>query len=81
MHGPYETPKPKETPAALAINERRSMNWGIEDLVAAVALLGSAGLAIASILRFVRGRSLKLVLLVGVIVSSSPSGHLAVGIV
>lgn len=57
------------------------MNWGIEDLVAAVALLGSAGIALALILRSVHSRLPRLLLAGGIVVAALAIwAHLAVGI-
>jgi hypothetical protein len=57
------------------------MNWGIEDLVAAVALLGGAGLALALVLRTVPGRLPRIALAGGIVlVTLALWAELAVGI-
>jgi hypothetical protein len=58
------------------------MNWGVEDVVAAAVLIASAGTGIALVRRYVSGRTLRLVLIAGVVlVVLAIWAQLAVGIV
>lgn len=57
------------------------MNWGIEDVAAAVVLIGGTGAALALVLRTVRNRTARLLLAGGVIlIGLLIWAHLAVGI-
>jgi hypothetical protein len=58
------------------------MNWGIEDVVAAVALITAAVIGIALARRLVRKPSVRYILIAGVLlVVLAIWAHLAVGIV
>jgi hypothetical protein len=58
------------------------MNWGIEDVVAAVALITAALIGIALARRLVRNQSLRYILIAGILlVVLAIWAHLAVGIV
>lgn len=57
------------------------MNWGIEDALAAVAVLGSAIIAVGLVRRYVFGE-LRPVLIAGIVLATLATwAHLAVGIV
>lgn len=57
------------------------MNWGLEDLLAAIALAIGAGIGVAVALRFPRRRGVRLALAGGVLLTALVIwAHLAVGI-